>query len=282
MLWMLIVIALIAIGYLMLIRRYRYWIKRGVKQGNPALIFGDNWGTIKQKQSFADMVQMVYNISPNSRYCGMYQFLKPTLILRDPDLIKQITVKDFAHFLNHQNLIPEDADPLWSKNLFSLNNQKWRDMRSTLSPVFTSNKMKYMFSLISQSGEQFAEHFLKQNKEIITVEMKDTFTRFTNDVIANTAFGIKCDSLGERNNEFYLMGKEATDFTGYFIIPQLFKFCDVTFFPKSVSNFFIQLVKENIESREKHGIIRPDMINLLLEARKSGFKNEESQPIQDT
>lgn len=74
--------------------------------------------------------------------------------------------------------------------------------------------MKFMFTLISQNGQRFVEHFLKQNQNMITVEMKDSFTRFANDVIANTAFGIECDSLRERNNEFYLMGKEATDFSG--------------------------------------------------------------------
>ena len=105
-------------------------------------------------------------------------------------------------------------------------------MRTTLSPAFTSSKMKYMFTLISQSGEQFVNYFLKKDENLITIEMKDTFTRFTNDVIANTAFGAECDSLRDRENEFYLMGKEATDvggiwrmlkLIGYLVIPRVYK-----------------------------------------------------------
>ncbi|RZC37545.1 p450 domain containing protein, partial [Asbolus verrucosus] len=172
MLWMLISIAVIAASYLLLIRSHKYWIKKGVPQSKPVLIFGDNWGPVLRKQSQAEMVQMMYNVS-NTRYCGVYQFHLPTLILRDPDLIKQITVKDFDHFVDHRSFVPEDSDPLFAKNLFSLTGQKWRDMRSTLSAAFTSSKMKFMFSLISQSGEQFVKHFLKQNQDIITVEMKD-------------------------------------------------------------------------------------------------------------
>lgn len=110
-------------------------------------------------------------------------------------------------------------------------------MRSTLSPAFTSSKMKYMFCLISESAKQFTEHFLEKYKEdVITVEMKDTFTRFTNDVIANTAFGVKCDSLGERNNKFYLMGKEAMNFKGFW---KNVKFIGLLLFPKllKVRNF---------------------------------------------
>lgn len=41
------------------------------------------------------------------------------LFIRDPDLIKQITVKDFDIFPEHRLIVDEDDDPLWGKNLFS-------------------------------------------------------------------------------------------------------------------------------------------------------------------
>ncbi|XP_044253641.1 cytochrome P450 9e2-like isoform X2 [Tribolium madens] len=229
---------------------------------------------------------MVYNFAPNSRYCGMYQFTMPTLFVRDPDLIKQLAVKDFDYFLNHRTFIPEESDPLWGKNLFALNNQKWRDMRSTLSPAFTGSKMKFMFPLISETAESFIQYFLAKNEDVVTVEMKDAFTRFTNDVIANTAFGVKCESLKERENEFYLMGKEATNLKGFwknmkllvfFIFPEICKLCKIRFFSKSVANFFTNLIKVNIANREEFGIIRPDMIYLLMEARKNNL----NEPISD-
>lgn len=169
----------------------------------------------------------------------MYQFSLPTLVLRDPDLIKQIAVKDFEHFLNHRAFIPEECDPLWGKNLFALNNEKWREMRSTLSPSFTSSKIKNMFSLISDCAAYFVKHFLKKNEDVTVVEMKDVCSRYTNDVIANIAFGIQCDSLGERNNEFYLMGRDATDLKsfwrsiklfGFFIFPRIYKVKLIIFF----------------------------------------------------
>jgi cytochrome P450 family 9 len=205
-------------------------------------------------------------------------------------LIKQITVKDFDHFVDHRKFVTEDTDPMWGKSLFNLSGQRWREMRGTLSPAFTSSKMKYMFSLISQSGEQFVNHFLRKNEDLITLEMKDTLTRFANDVIASTAFGVECDSLKERNNEFYLMGKEATNFGGvwftikviaFVAIPKLCGVLNIGLFSQKVAKFFTKLIKSNIESREKHGIVRPDMVNLLMEARKSGMTHEETQPQQD-
>ena len=49
---------------------------------------------------------------------------------------------------------------------------------------------------------------------ILAVEMKDLFTRYTNDVIAMAAFGIECDSLSNPKNEFYVMGRDVTNFGG--------------------------------------------------------------------
>lgn len=88
-------------------------------------------------------------------------------------------------------------------------------MRPVLSPSFTSSKMKAMFVLINECTESFIEYFKNQQNDITEVEMKDVFTRYGNDVIASVAFGIKVDSLKNRTNEFYLMGKDATNFTGF-------------------------------------------------------------------
>lgn len=87
-------------------------------------------------------------------------------------------------------------------------------MRATLSPSFTSSKMKAMFSLIKDCSKQVTNHFLKQNG-IVTIHTKVTFTKFTNDVIGSTAFGVTCDSFANPENEFYKMGLKVTDFTGF-------------------------------------------------------------------
>lgn len=65
---------------------------------------------------------------------------------------------------------------------------------------------------MKECAHDYVTYFLKQNKTV-EIEMKDTTTRYTNDVIATVAFGIKCDSINEQTNEFYMMGKKATNFS---------------------------------------------------------------------
>lgn len=57
-----------------------------------------------------------------------------------------------------------------------------------------------------------------------------------------------------------------------FIILQVFK---IKFIPDGVAKFFTKLIEDTIKLREEKGIVRPDMIHLLMEARKGNQKNEE-------
>lgn len=89
-------------------------------------------------------------------------------------------------------------------------------MRPILSPSFTSSKMKAIFLLMSEVAETFNEYFkTKSQNQLVEVEMRDVLTRYANDIIASVAFGVEVDSLQNKNNEFFLMCQEATDFTGF-------------------------------------------------------------------
>lgn len=129
------------------------------------------------------------------------QFTRPVLLIRDVDLIRQITTTDFDHFHDHYK--PQN-DPLLSKILINLSGHQWRQMRATLSPVFTTSSMKIMYPLMTECAHDFVGHF--RGKEQVAVDMKDIFSRFSVDVIASTAFGTKIDSLDEPKNDFFKMG----------------------------------------------------------------------------
>jgi len=83
------------------------------------------------------------------------------------------------------------------------------------------------------------------------------------------------------------MGKKVTTIGGFitrlkfmalFIVPRLFKMLKISIFSKQVTNYFRSIIHETIKVREDQGIVRQDMINLLLQARK-GVKQEESETV---
>lgn len=213
----------------------------------------------------------------------MYTFTKPTLCVRDIGLIKQITVKDFDHFTDHLSPISREVESFMGGNLFALKGQEWREMRMTLSPTFTGSKMRGMFHLMAECAENFAKHFAENTKDEVTeIELKGIFTKYANDVIASAAFGIKCNSLEDENNAFYKMGNRITvlgiwtfvKFGLYAAAPGLMNFFRIRVFPKEPVEYFHKIVMETVKTREEQNIYRPDMIQLLMEARKGHLKHE--------
>lgn len=53
------------------------------------------------------------------RFVGNFEFATPTITIRDPELIKQIGVKDFDYFSNHRSVVNQE-DFIFAKSLVAL------------------------------------------------------------------------------------------------------------------------------------------------------------------
>ncbi|XP_022913723.2 cytochrome P450 9e2-like [Onthophagus taurus] len=271
----LILIFLITLFYYKAIKPYSYWTQRGVKQRKQIYLLGDNAGQIFKRESFYGMIKNLYEHFPQERYFGMYQMLHPTLLLRDPELIKTITIKDFDHFVNHKPLLPESSETIWTKNILLTQDDDWRQVRVALTPNFTSNKMKLMFGIIFETTNTYVKHFQNLNDKVYEVELKDLMTRYAIDIISTIAFGFKCDSINDKNNEFYIKGvdlgrldfKRVLKFFAFDLFPTLSNLIKIKVFPRSLSSFFENIIKTTIKLREEQGIVRGDMIDFLLQSR---------------
>ncbi|XP_063233597.1 uncharacterized protein LOC134537257 [Bacillus rossius redtenbacheri] len=277
---------LLVIAALLIPLLLHYWwsiwqfSKRNLPFSWPLPVVGNNLGTLIRRNTFPEQILKMYNDFKGHPYYGVFEFTSRIVMIRDPEVIKNITVKDFDHFTDHRTAIPEEIEPMMAKNVFGLKGQKWKTARTTLSPAFTSSKMKNMFQLVSECGKQLTSHIAKQLQQeesgVLKVDMKDFYTRFTNDVIATTAFGISCNSLEEKDNTFYKMGRKVTRLSGKTLFlffacmsfPNLLKLLKIKVFPKDATSFFKHLIYDTIETRENKNIIRPDMIHLLMEAKK--------------
>lgn len=59
-------------------------------------------------------------------------FLQPMFLLNDAEVIKQIAVKDFDHFVNHNKNLSKAADGIFAKSVLLLEDNPWREMRHML------------------------------------------------------------------------------------------------------------------------------------------------------
>jgi cytochrome P450 family 9 len=226
------------------------------------------------------------------RIVGFFHFRTPFFMLRDPELIKQIGIKDFDNYTDHQSFQGNSLNDLFGNSLVGLTGAKWRDMRATLSPVFTGSKMRNMFSLISKCGENMVSSFQLEAKEKgpQVHEMKSLFTRFTSDVVATSAFGIEVNSFKDRDNLVYKLGTTIADFSsakmglkllGFFIVPWLMDFLNISFLDGEASKFFTEVIRKNFETRERDKIVRNDVIQLLMQIRKGQLGQQQDEKSED-
>lgn len=275
------------IVYHLVLKKWNYFTQRNVRFVRGWPILGSLYEMFLGRKSFAVILQNYYKRFDGHRFYGIYEILHPVFVIRDPDLIKQMTIQDFDHFVNHQGNFDLEMDSLISRSLFFSQNQQWKDMRTILSPAFTGNKMRMMFDLIRTSTNGFRQIM---HNEIGTdengkmYELKDLFSRYACNIIATSAFGLEVDAITNRDDEFYLAGKTVTNFDGWqglkFLlfdsIPRIMKLFRVKFFDPKLMDYFRYVVKSAINYREKNNVFRPDMIELLMQARKGTL--DESGP----
>ncbi|CAG9818100.1 unnamed protein product [Phaedon cochleariae] len=278
--------------YYFCVRPMKYWRRKGVHEaGNPSWFFGDSLRNILGLECFTTTMNNVYKKASDLRYFGMYMFVNPLLVVKDPDLMKEITVKAFDNFTDHRDVMPVEADPLWGKNLLQLKGEDWRYMRSLMSPSFTSGKIKTMFGLMSECAENLINYLKNKNEPSIELDVLDATTRYTNDVIAKIAFGVSVDSLNNPDNEFFRTARRATDATSIrlalsafasFILPgYLMKVLGLKFFQDDVRNYFSNVLQDSIRMRKKSGTYSSDLIDSLLEAQSTAKKENSLRKLED-
>lgn len=62
-----------------------------------------------------------------TRFPGVYLGFDPALVINDPDLIKQIMIQDFDHFVD-RGIYKSEKQPI-TVNIFSQNGIDWRNIR---------------------------------------------------------------------------------------------------------------------------------------------------------
>lgn len=291
-----VVLTLAALAYRYMTRNDFYFADKAIPFMKPTFGLGNLGPLILKKRDILEHFKIQYDRFPDAKVIGLFNMTEPLYMVRDPEMAKKIAVKDFDHFVDHTGMTGanteiENSHMLVTNTLVALRGNKWRDMRATLSPAFTGSKMRQMFTLIAECGQSMVQFYLEKTKTEgpQVLEMKEVFSRFANDVIATAAFGLKVDSFYEKNNEFYTLGQSVSQPTGvvsalkmigYTLAPRLMLKMNVDFLTGAQDKFFRGVVRDTMKIREEQNIFRPDMIELLMQAKKGSLKHQTTQDDQ--
>ncbi|XP_065339679.1 cytochrome P450 9e2-like [Cloeon dipterum] len=263
---------------------FDYWKKKGVPEIKKKVpFFGSDMDAVLLRKQMSFVIQDLYNELDGHKYGGMFSMRRPTLLVRDPELIKQIMVKDFSSFTDNGQITSEKNDPMFAYNIFAMKGDKWKYARSKMAPAFATGKIRSTFPLILEICEDLKRHINKKiesNSNCYEFEAHDFTKNYTTDVVGSCAFGIKCNSLSEPNNQFREMGKEIlspasfrrqVEISVLFAFPKIAELIGIKFIAKYTEDFFRDLILKAFAYREKHPEFkRNDFINLLMQLKKLG------------
>lgn len=226
---------------------------------SPIPIFGNISRAFFRFLPMHEHLEKFYYRFSNTKYFGFYNFMTPVIVIRDPELITSIAVKNFDHFCDHQGFIDEESDPLVGKNLFALRGNEWRDMRKLLSPSFTSSKLKAMFYLIRDCADNFTDFIANESKDGQVLEAKEILGRYTNDVVSSCNFGLTVDSMRNPENEFYSFATETIDFMSSLSLklvigknfPMISKLLGVRMFTEDARQYFLRIIDDTVRMRKE-------------------------------
>lgn len=96
---------------------------------------------------FEDFLQKVFFFRKYEGYpfVGIYRTMSPCLLIREPELIKNIVVKDFNHFVDNDVPMDKKVDPIFGRNPFVLRGTEWKTKRQQLTSHFTPGKVTIFF-----------------------------------------------------------------------------------------------------------------------------------------
>lgn len=270
-------VSLVLLGCYYVKRKLNYWADLGVPFVKPQFPHGNLKGAFITTTIGERLRDFYRELKGQSVIGGIYFFISPVAIICDLDLLRNILVKDFQYFQNRGIYYNEKADPL-SAHMFALEGDKWVNLRTKLSPTFTSGKMKMMHSTFLLVADQFRKHLKPLAEQNAEVEIKELLASFTTDIIGNVAFGVECNSIEDPKSAFRLAGRRVFERTKWemvknifiFSFPRIGRMLNARTMDTETSDFFLNLVRKTVDYREKNDVKRDDFMSLLLQIKNTG------------
>lgn len=258
--------------------KYRKWLKhkRFFKDQNipgpmPVPVFGNFLDVISKGLLGHDFELM----QKYGKVCGAFEGGTPVLMTSDPEFIKTVMIKDFNYFVNRrvfELLAVEPAD----KFLTVLKDEEWKNVRTIVSSVFTSGKLKLMSKCITDVANNLDAYLNELVDKDGILDTRTYFGSFTVDVISSCFFGIQTDSIKDPNNEYLQQIQKVFSTTVrnpkilmLFFAPNLSNFMArhrlMEIYPREPMNFIKKLTYKVIEMRQSKQERREDFIQHILE-----------------
>nr|WPM94893.1 cytochrome p450 4726A1 [Polyphagotarsonemus latus] len=193
-----------------------------------------------------------------------------SIITSDPEHIKKVLIKDFHIFSAR---VPSVNNIKYVSKAVIFQNEDWKRIRTQISPVFSSGRLKAMVKKFKHPVDNVIEDLNQriEHDQGNKVEMKKLCKSFALDVIANVVFSLethshKDDKFSQKTIKLLRINKKEF-FIKIFLPRFISNLKPVKFLNQESIDYFVKLSSSLIEERkENKNIFYNDFIELLLKS----------------
>ncbi|XP_043086619.1 cytochrome P450 3A30-like [Puntigrus tetrazona] len=222
---------------------------------------------------------------------GIYDGRLPILMVADLEMIKAIMVKEcYSTFTNRRETNAGLAGP-FADGITIVKDERWKRIRSSLSPYFTSGRLKEIFPIAVTHADRFIKNMQKKDNEQ-PVKVKEVVAPYSLDVVTSSSFSIDMDSINNADDPFVANIKKFLNFSLFsplFLILALFPFLanilgkmGISLFSKSSMEFFYSVLRKIKDEHSKESNDRVDFLKLMIQNQipDKKFEDTEEQPAK--
>ncbi|KAH8278016.1 hypothetical protein KR026_002232 [Drosophila bipectinata] len=259
--WLLIPILLYSAIFLSVRHIYSHWKRRGF----PSERAGITWTFLHQayRREFrhVEAICEAYQAGKD-RLLGIYCFFRPVLLVRSVELAQTILQQSNGHF----------------------NELKWDYVRGyrrfnlleKLAPAFGTKRLADMFGHVQKVGDHLISHLLDKDQAqggLLEVDMQQLLRVYSINIIGNLIYGLDVNNFEQKDHIFTSFLSPGQSTIQSFTLSRLPQKSSFTYRLRD-------LIKQSVELREDHGLIRKDILQLLVRFRNGNEVSGEKWQIE--
>lgn len=205
---------------------------------------------------------------------------QPRLVVCDPEVIRQILVKDFDIFTDH--MMPPYPNKYQSNFLVWLKGDHWKMVRGLMTPSFTSGKIKRMFRFLQGCADDLVEHFNEQlslggQRKQAIVKLADIYGMFTADGITTCGYGLKLKrESGDTNIQTAATRNDFVKCMMNILHTNLWRLLYPAFLPK----FLLKLIDFSLAPNDKYEPMIQRVNGIVERRRQSNLEGRYDDLLQ--